>query len=101
MTRKILHIATLACAMALAANAGAGTDHSISRDLAVMARADIGGFNVGSKLAWQTYGAVGWQFNRHWSTELGYRYLSEDYANGGFVFKGVVSGAYLGITYKL
>jgi len=72
------------------------TDH-----LYAMARADIGGFNVGSKLAWQTYGAVGWQFNRHWSTELGYRYLSEDYANGGFVFKGVVSGAYLGITYKL
>jgi len=71
------------------------TDH-----LYGVARADIGGFSVGSRLAWQVYGALGWQFNRHWSTELGYRYLSEDYQSGGFVFDAVVAGAYLGVTYK-
>lgn len=65
-----------------------------------MTRADIGGFGVGSKLAWEAYGALGWQFNRHWSTELGYRYLSEDYESGGFVFDAAIAGAYLGITYK-
>jgi hypothetical protein len=63
------------------------------------ARGDIGGFGVGSKLSWQAYGALGWQINHHWSTELGYRYLSEDYESGGFVFDAALQGAYLGVTY--
>ncbi|MCE9518909.1 MAG: DUF2490 domain-containing protein [Verrucomicrobia bacterium] len=74
--------------------------YNFTDKLYAMTRADIGGFGVGSKLAWQAYGALGWQFNRHWSTELGYRYLSEDYESGGFVFDAALAGAYLGITYK-
>ena len=37
-------------------------------------RADIGGFGVSSKLDWQAYGALGWQFNRigpaNWVTAI-------------------------------
>jgi hypothetical protein len=70
------------------------TDH-----LYLMARADIGGFGVSSKVDWQAYGALGWEFNRHWSTELGYRYLYIDYDRDGFLFKAATAGAYVGITY--
>lgn len=74
--------------------------YNFTEKIYAMTRADIGGFGVGSDLAWQAYGALGWQFNRHWSTELGYRYLAEDYKSGGFVFDAALAGAYLGITYK-
>ncbi len=74
--------------------------YNFTDKLYAMTRADIGGFGVGSELAWQAYGALGWQFNRHWSTELGYRYLAEDYQSDGFVFDAAMAGAYLGITYK-
>lgn len=74
--------------------------YNFTDKLYAMTRADIGGFGVGSDLAWQAYGALGWQFNRHWSTELGYRHLAEDYKSGGFVFDAALAGAYLGITYK-
>ena len=63
------------------------------------ARGDIGGFGVGSKLSWQAFGAMGYQFDKHWASELGYLYLSEDYHNGGFVYDAAMKGAYLGLTY--
>lgn len=73
---------------------------NFTEHLYLMARADIGGFGVSSKLDWQAYGALGWQFNQHWSTELGYRYLFVDYDRNGFVFDAAIEGAYVGITYK-
>ncbi len=70
------------------------TDH-----LYVAAKGDIGGFGVGSDLSWQVFGALGYQFNRHWSSELGYKYLSIDYAQDGFVFDAVQAGAFVGLKY--
>jgi hypothetical protein len=45
-----------------------------------LAKSDIGGFGVGSELVWQAYGGVGYQFNRHVATELGYKHFSLDYS---------------------
>ena len=45
-----------------------------------LAKSDIGGFGVGSELVWQAYGGVGYQFNQHVATELGYKYFSLDYS---------------------
>jgi len=70
------------------------TDH-----LYAAAKGDIGGFGVGSDLSWQVFGALGYQFNRHWSSELGYKYLSIDYAQDGFVFDAVQAGAFVGLKY--
>ncbi len=47
-----------------------------------MARGDIGGFGVGSKLAWQTIAQVGYRFNKTIYGIVGYRYISIDYLKG-------------------
>jgi hypothetical protein len=70
------------------------TDH-----LYLAAKGDIGGFGVGSDLSWQVFGALGYQFNRQWSAELGYKYLSIDYAQDGVVFDAVQAGAFVGLKY--
>ena len=64
-------------------------------------RADIGGFGVGSNLAWQVYGGLGCQVTRNFTVELGYRHLAVDYTSGGFTYDVSMSGAVLaaGITF--
>jgi hypothetical protein len=46
------------------------------------ARADIGGFGLGSNLAWQLQGYVGIHISRTFTTSLGYRVISMEYENG-------------------
>jgi len=57
----------------------------------------IGGFGVSSDFAWDVMGGVGYQWNDWFATVVGYRALSVDYSNGGFVYDviqhGVVAGA--------
>lgn len=65
------------------------------------ARGDIGGFGIGSDLAYNLVGAIGYQWNRKLSTELGYRCLSIDYSDGGFVYDTETSGAFMGLTFRL
>ena len=45
-------------------------------------RGDIGGFSVGSRLTWQVYPYLRWQFSKPVSLEAGYRILSIDYQQG-------------------
>ena len=63
---------------------------------------DAGGFGAGSQSTWQIYTGVGKTFKEKYSVELGYRYLSVDYVNGGFLFdthmSGLITG--LGIHFK-
>lgn len=47
-----------------------------------MARGDIGGFGISSKLAWQTIAHVGYRFNKTIYGIVGYRYISIDYLKG-------------------
>lgn len=64
------------------------------------ARADIGGFGISSDLTVNAFGALGYQWNKTFSTELGYRYLYVDYAHDGFVFDAATKGLFLGATFK-
>ena len=64
------------------------------------ARGDIGGFGVSSDLTLNAFGAVGYQWNKTFSTELGYRYFYVDYAHDGFVFDAATKGLFLGATFK-
>jgi len=57
------------------------------------AKADIGGFGVGSQLTWQGYGALGCQFTRRVYSEIGYRYLYVDYRHAGFIYDTATRGA--------
>lgn len=69
--------------------------------LYAVAKADIGGFGVGSDLTWQAYGALGWRFNKHVSTEIGYRHMDIDYSSDkGFAADMTMSGAQVALCIR-
>jgi len=65
-------------------------------------KGDAGGFGAGSQLTYQIYTGVGREFKNKYSALLGYRYLYEDYKNGGFLYDVHMSGlqAGFGIRFK-
>lgn len=60
----------------------------------------VGGFGVGSHLTWDTFGALGYQFNESISAVAGYRHLEVDYDRNGFVFDVELSGPVIGMTMR-
>ncbi|MCE9610321.1 MAG: hypothetical protein K8R23_09025 [Chthoniobacter sp.] len=66
-----------------------------------LAKADIGGFGVGSDLTWQASAAIGCQLSRNMFAEAGYRFLAVDYQQNGFTYDVRSQGAEvtLGITF--
>jgi len=64
-------------------------------------RGDIGGFDVGSELTWQVYGAVGCQLTRNIYAEAGYRCLFDNYRGGGLTYDVYTRGVELnmGVTF--
>lgn len=63
-------------------------------------KGDIGGFEVGSDLAWSLQATVGYQFTDNVFMELGYRYLETDYKDGGFSYDVEQTGLYTGLSIK-
>ena len=65
--------------------------------------ADIGGFGVGSDLAWQINPFVGYQFSDLFEIDLAYRWLSMDYETGTgtdkFVYDMLISGPEIGLLF--
>jgi hypothetical protein len=55
-------------------------------------RSEIGGFGIGSDLMWQAEGVIGCQITRNIFTEIGYRALSFDYDQDGFLFDTITHG---------
>ena len=70
---------------------------NVTSRLFLAARADIGGFGVSSDLVWQVTGSVGYKLTKNVFTEVGYRYLDDDYTDGGFTYDMATSGAYIGL----
>lgn len=67
--------------------------YNFNERLYATAKADIGGFGVGSELTWQAYGGLGWIINHRWSTEIGYRHMAIDYgSSSGFQYDIDLSG---------
>jgi hypothetical protein len=66
---------------------GVSGRYDLTKAFYVTARADVGGFDVGSKVTVQAYGGLGCQITRRIYSELGYRYLYDDYDSGGFLYK--------------
>jgi hypothetical protein len=56
-------------------------------------KADVGGFDAGSKITWEACGALGCQLTRNIYAEAGYKYLYVDYDSGGFLYKVATRGA--------
>lgn len=63
----------------------------------VLLYGDVGGFGVGSDLTYQAIAGVNWQFSKHFSVKVGYRYLYQDFAKDGFVWDMAAHGPYLGM----
>ena len=63
-------------------------------------RADVGGFGVGSDVAWQVMPAVEWIGSERLSALLAYRVIGIDYENedNEFKYDVVISGPVLGLT---
>jgi len=65
--------------------------------------ADIGGFGIGSDLAWQINPFVGYQFSKLFEIDLAYRWLAMDYETGSgadyFLYDIVISGPELGLLF--
>jgi len=55
---------------------------NVSDNLILQLRADIGGFGVGSKLAWQGQAYADYKFSELFQLGIGYRYISLDYTKG-------------------
>jgi hypothetical protein len=52
---------------------------SLSKALYLTAETDVGGFGIGSDIAVQAYAALGCQITRNIYSEVGYRYLYDDF----------------------
>ncbi|MBS7538877.1 hypothetical protein [Ancylobacter lacus] len=64
------------------------------------AMADIGGFGVGSQLSSTGYVGVGYLWTTSISTAIGYRYLYEDYENGGFRYNATMHGPTVNLGWR-
>src|SRR5262245_57615210 len=60
----------------------------------------VGGFGVGSDLMWDVMGGLGYEFTQTFSTVLGYRAMSVDYSNDGFVLDVTEQGPILGAVFR-
>lgn len=59
--------------------------------------ADVGGFGVGSDVTYQVIAGVDWQFSESLAARAGYRYLYQDFEEGGFIWDMAAQGVYLGL----
>src|SRR5262249_33959644 len=56
------------------------------------ARGDIGGFGVASDFTWQIAGGLEIQVTRWLYSQIGWRYMKDDYQSGGFTNKTELNG---------
>jgi hypothetical protein len=66
---------------------GIGGHYDLNKTFYVTVRADVGGFDVGSTVTVQACGGLGVHITRSIYSELGFRYLYDDYDSGGFLYK--------------
>ena len=77
---------------------------NLSKAFYLSAETDIGGFGIGSDIAVQAYAALGCQITRIIHSEIGYRYLYEDYRDqsaNDFLYQLSLHGAQItvGLTF--
>ena len=73
---------------------------NLKKGLFLMLKGDGGGFGAGSQVTWQVYGGAGKEIKQRYSLFLGYRRLSVDYRDGGFIYDTNMNGILLGFSIK-
>ncbi len=80
--------------------------HYLSERWFLPARADIGGFGVGSDFSWNLQAGVGYAFSDHVAIVTQYKALAVDYSNdeasttGFFEYDAIQHGALLGLVFR-
>jgi opacity protein-like surface antigen len=77
--------------------AGVRVTHNFDQQWSIVGYADIGGASAGSNLTWQLLGGVNYAFSPNVIGKLGYRYVSINYRNDGFIYDVATSGFYTGV----
>ena len=65
---------------------GVGGRYKLNKAFYLTGKVDVGGFDVGSIVTVQAYGALGCQVTKSIYSELGFRYLYDDYDSGGYSY---------------
>jgi hypothetical protein len=75
--------------------------YNVNAKFYMTAKADIGGFGVGSDLTWSAEAALGCQVTERVFSEVGYRALAVDYEGNGLTYDMIIHGPQvtLGITF--
>jgi opacity protein-like surface antigen len=75
---------------------GANFQFTLGNSWYLHAIADVGGFGVSSFLTGQVILGASFRLSDHWRLSAGYRYLSDDYEDGGFRWKVAEHGVLVG-----
>ena len=65
---------------------------NINKAFYFTAKSDVGGFDTNSKITVEAYGAFGCQVTRYIYSEVGYKYLYDDYHKDGVLWKTSTAG---------
>ncbi len=72
--------------------AGVKLRFDLAPDVYVASWAMVGGFGIGSDLMWDVMAGAGYSFTEHFDVFAGYRAVSVDYSDDGFVYDIVQQG---------
>lgn len=73
---------------------------NLSKAFYLTAESDVGGFGIGSDIAVQEYAALGCQITRNFFSEVGYRYLYDDFGDTNFLYQLSLHGAQITVGLK-
>ena len=60
---------------------------NLNKAFYLTAESDVGGFGIGSDIAVQAYAALGCHITRNIVSEVGYRYLYDDFRDANFLYQ--------------
>jgi hypothetical protein len=73
---------------------------NLNKAFYLTAESDLGGFGIGSDVAVQEYAAIGCQITRNIFSEIGYRYLYDDFRDTNFLYQLSLHGAQITVGLK-
>jgi hypothetical protein len=78
---------------------GGKCHYQINEHWGLAAYGDVGGFGVGSQLTAQVMGSVQYWFTDSVALQVGYRFFTDNFENGGFKFDTKLYGPVIGLTF--
>ncbi len=83
---------------------GARLKWGLTKNLMVVVRGDVGGFNLGSKSSWNVVGTIAYSFTDSFGVGAGYRALNAHYENGDlfskFEYNATMAGPVIGAVFS-